>query len=184
MSVPAVLIRKSTKEIIKQDLYPREDMGPVQGMDPDYEWLVKFIPFEEPVYDSRIFIMQTNLPDLNFLESFQQHPSYTGIREYRITYSPIKRPNNEIIMAIENAEKEANASIWSEAIHKDETLFMLNSVFKKSENISLTSDEQSHIDKLSSVNVKLAKNLDTKNIKVAQVNSGQEPNIDEGWERN
>jgi hypothetical protein len=181
--VPAVLIRKSTKQIIKEDLYPREDMQPVQGMDPDYEWLIKNIPFSEPVYDSRIFIMQTNLPDLNFLNDFQQHPSYPGLREYRITYNPIKRPNEDINMAIENAEKEANTSIWSEAAHKDETLFMLNSVYKKSENISLTSEEQTHIDKLSSINVKLAKNLDAKNIKILQVTNGQEPNIDEGWER-
>jgi hypothetical protein len=182
--VPAVLIRKSTQEIIKQDLYPREDMQPVQGMDPDYEWLVKFIPFEEPVYDSRIFIMQTNLPDLSFLDQFQQHPSYPGLREYRITYNPIKRSNAEIIMAIENAEKDANASIWSEAVHKDETMFMMLASLKKSENISITADEQAHIDEMYSITSKLAKNRDTKNIKVGQVNSGQEPNIDEGWERN
>jgi len=182
--VPAVLIRKSTKEIIKQDMYPRQDMLPVQGMDPDYEWLVKNIPYPEPDYDSRIFIMQTNLPDLNFLNEFQEHPAYPGLREYRITYNPIKRPNDEIVIAIENAEKEANTSIWSEAAHKDETLFMINSVRKEAQSISLTEEEQTHIDKLSSINVKLAKNLDTKNIKIEQVNNGQEPNIDEGWERN
>lgn len=184
MSAPAVLIRKSTKEIIKHDLYPREDMQPVQGLDPDYEWLVKYIPFNEPDYDSRIYIMVTNLPDLNLLTNFQNHPDYAGLREYRITYSPEKRPNEDIIMAIENAEKEANASVWSESVHKDETLFMINSVRKEAQNITLTVEELNHIDKLSTINVNLAKNLDTKNNKILQVTNGQEPNIDEGWERN
>jgi hypothetical protein len=182
--VPSVLVRKSTKEIIKHDLYPREDMLPVEGIDPDYEWLVKNIPYPEPDYDSRIFLLQTNLPDLEHLLEFGQHPSYPGLREYRITYNPIKRPNAEIVMAIENAEKDANASIWSESVHKDETLFMINSVRKEASNIALTDEEQAHLNKLSSINVKLAKNLDTRNIKVLQVTNGQEPNIDEGWERN
>ena len=183
MSVEAVLVRKSTKEIIKHDLYPREDMAPVVGMDPDYEWLVKHIPFPEPAYDPRIFIMQTNLPDLQFLNDFQTHPSYPGIREYRITYEPIKRSNAEIIMAIENAEKEANNSVFSEAVHKDELALMLNAVNKKSDNITLTTDEQTRISKLNSINVKILKNEDTKNIKISQVQNAQVPNIDEGWEK-
>jgi len=182
MSVAAVLIRKSTKEIIKHDLYPRADMQPVEGIDPDYEWLIKHIPFAEPDYDSRIFIMETQLPDLNFLDDFQEHPQYEGVREYRITYNPIKRSSDEIIMAIENAEKEANSAAWSEATHKDETLLMINSVRKEASGASLTTDEQTHIDRLAAINVKLAKNLDTKNIKIAQVQNGQEPNINEGWE--
>jgi hypothetical protein len=182
MSVPAVLVRKSTKEIIKQALYPREDMQPVQGLDPDYEWLIKHIPYPEPDYDSRIYIMETQLPDLNFLNDFQEHPDYSGIREYRITYNPVKRPNADIIISIENAEKQANASIWSEAAHKDETLFMINSVRKEATGATLNTEEQSHVDKLSGINVKLAKNRDTATIMINQVNNGQEPNIDEGWE--
>lgn len=182
MSVPAVLVRKSTKEIIKQGLYPREDMQPVQGLDPDYEWLIKHIPFAEPDYDSRIYIMETQLPDLQFLNEFQEHSSYSGIREYRITYNPIKRSNDEIIISIENAEKEYNALIWSEATHKDETLFMINSVRKEATGATLNAEEQSYVDKLTAINVKLAKNKDTAAIKIAQVNNGQEPNIDEGWE--
>ncbi|MNF41649.1 hypothetical protein D3C85_538410 [compost metagenome] len=183
MSVPAVLIRKSTKEIIKQDMYPRADMQPVQGLDPDYEWLVKHIPFAEPDYDSRIFIMVTQLPDLNFLENFQQHPDYVGIREYRITYSPEKRPNEDIIRSIENAEKEANDLVWKESEHKDGNMFMMNSVYKDAKGLELTAEEQAQIDKLNLVTVNLAKNKATKEIKIAQVLVNQEPNIDEGWER-
>jgi len=186
MSVDAVLVRKSTKEIVKYAEYPRSEITPfLEGeIDPDYEWLIKNIPFAEPDYDSRVFIMQTNLPDLNFLNEFQEHPLYPGIREYKITYNPIKRSNAEIIMSIENAEKDANASIWSEAAHKDETIFIISSIRKEAQNIMLTSEEQLHIDKFETITVNLAKNLDTKNIKVLQVINGEVPNIDEGWERN
>lgn len=183
MSVPAVLIQKSTKMIIKHDLYPRADMQPVQGMDPDYEWLVKNIPFAEPPYDPRIHIMTTQLPDLNFLFDFQEHPLYAGIREYRITYSPEKRPNEDIIRSIENAEKEANNMVFSEAVHKDQMAFMLNSVHKDAKSLELTAEEQDQIDKLSIVTVNLAKNKDNAAILIAQVIAGQEPNIDQGWER-
>lgn len=183
MSVPAVLVRKSTKQIIKEDLYPRADMQPVQGLDPDYEWLVKNIPFAEPPYDSRIYIMATNLPDLASLELFEEHPNYTGLREYRITYSPERRPDADIIRSIENAEKEANNLVFSEAVHKDKMAFMLNSVHKDAKSLELTAAEQDQIDKLAITTVALAKNKDNKENKIAQVTAGQVPNIDEGWEK-
>lgn len=183
MSVEAVLVQKSEKRIIKHDLYPREDMMPIEGMDPDYEWLIKNIPFAEPMYDPRIYIMVTNLPDLELLNSFQEHPQYPGIRAYTITYSPEKREKAEIITAIDNAEKEANNLVFSEAVHKDEIVFMMNSVHKDSKSLALTPQEQAQIDKLTVINMKLAKNKDNRNILVNMVNAGLEPNIDEGWER-
>lgn len=183
MSVPAVLVRKSTKQIIKEDVYPNSDMQPVQGMDPDYEWLVKHVPFAEPPYDPRIYVMATNLPDLAGLEDFQQHPSYPGLREYRITFSPEKRPNEDIIRSIENAEKEANNQVFSEAVHKDQMAFMLSSVRKEGKNLDLTEEEQLQISKLEAVTVNLAKNKDNAANKIAQVIAGQEPNIDLGWEK-
>lgn len=183
MSVPAVLVRKSTKQIIKEALYPNADMSPVIGLDPDYEWLVKHVPFAEPDYDPRLYVMVRVLPDLEFLEDFAQHPQYPGIREYKITFNPVKRSNEEIIISIRNAEKEANDLVFSEAVHKDEYAFMLNSVHKDGKGLALNETEQGHIDKLSLVTVKLAKNKDTAEIKIAQVEADQEPNIDEGWER-
>jgi len=183
MSVPAVLVRKSTKQIIKEDVYPRADMQPVQGLDPDYEWLVKHVPFAEPPYDPRIYIMATNLPDLASLELFEEHPNYAGLREYKITYSPERRPNEEIIRSIENAEKEANNVVFSEAVHKDELAFMINAVHKDAKGYDLSVSEQDVIDKMAIVTVNLAKNLDTKENKIAQVEAGLVPNIDLGWEK-
>lgn len=183
MSIPAVLVRKSTKQIIKEDVYPREDMQPVQGLDPDYEWLVKHVPFLEPDYDSRVFIMQTNLPDLADLENFVEHPNYAGLRTYTIGYEPIKRPDTDIIISIENAEKEANNLVFSESIHKDALVFMVGSLDKKVDGQTLTLGEQSEIDKLSLIKVAFAKNRDCALNKIAQVEAGQTPNISDGWEK-
>ena len=182
MSVPAVLVRKSTKQIIKEDVYPRADMSPVQGLDPDYEWLIKYVPFAEPAYDSRVFIMQTNLPDLSDLDNFQEHPTYAGIRAYTIAYEPVKRPDADIIRSIENAEKEANNGVFSEAVHKDAIAFMVNAVHKDAKGQTLTVEEQDQIDRLAIVTVNLAKNRDEALNKIAQVEAAQTPNISEGWQ--
>lgn len=182
MSVPAVLVRKSTKEIIKHMDYPRADMLPIEGGDPDYEVFIKNIPFAEPDYDSRIYIMATNLPDLNDLESFLEHPLYSGVREYRITFSPEKRSNEEIIDSIDNAEKEANDLILNESDRNYKLVFMLTSVLKASKGLQLTESEQAHITELTEINMKLSKNLDNRNLLVSQVNLNQVPNIDSGWE--
>jgi len=182
MSVAAVLVRKSTKQIIKEAAYPREDMQPVQGLDPDYEWLIKYVPFAGPDYDSRVFIMQTNLPDLDNLDLFEEHPTYEGIRAYTIGYEPIRRADEDIIRSIENAEKEANNGVFSEAVHKDEMAFMVNSVHKDAKGQTLTPEEQDQIDKLALVTVSLAQNRDEALNKIAQVEAGQTPNISEGWQ--
>jgi len=180
--VPAVLVRKSTKEIVKFGIYPRQDMLPIEDMDPDYEWIVEHIPFPEPVYDPRIYIMVTNLPDLQLLDSFEDHPLYPGLKEYRTTYSPEKRSNPEIIASIDNVEKDANDLILSESDRNYKMVFMLTSVLKASKGLQLTETEQAHINELTDINMKLSKNLDNRNLLVAQVESNQVPNIDSGWE--
>lgn len=185
MGVASVLIQKSTKSIIRYADYPKAEVTPfLEGeIDPDYEWLIENIPFPEPSYDPRIYIMVTNLPDLESLSTFQDHPDYSGIKEYRITYSPEKRSNADIILSIENAEREANSTILSEADHKDQMIFMMASVNKVVSGMSLTEQEQLQLDKLTAVNVKLSKNLSNRNSLVAQLTANQVPNIDSGWEK-
>ena len=185
MSVPAVLIRKSTKEIIKQANYPREDMAPflVGEIDPDYEWLVKHTPFAEPPYDPRIYTMDEKTPEGEDLLTCPEHPSYPGIKAYTLIFTPIRRPDLDIIRSIENAQKEANNGVFSEAVHKDAIAFMVNAVHKDAKGQILTAEEQDQIDKLAIVTVNLAKNADATANKIAQVIDGQVPNIDEGWEK-
>ena len=106
MSLPAVLIRISTGEIIKHDLYPREDMELVVGLDPDLKWLLKYTPFTQPDYDSRIYklIRTEEITEI-------AHPDYPHLDQYKITFGTEKRPDEDIILAIENAETEANEQL-------------------------------------------------------------------------
>ena len=41
MSLPSVLIRISTGEVIKHSNYPVADMSEAQGLDSDFKWLIK-----------------------------------------------------------------------------------------------------------------------------------------------
>ncbi len=54
----AVLIKKSTGEIIKRGQYPRLDLEPIEGLDPDLEWLFEYRPFVAPDYDPRIYVVK------------------------------------------------------------------------------------------------------------------------------
>ena len=184
MSIASVLVQKSTKSILKYAPYPRLEVTPfLEGeIDPDLEWLIIHIPFPEPVYDPRIYVMVTNNPDLNFLELFPEHPQYPGIRAYQITYSPEKRSNEDIIISIDNAEKEANDLIWSEGEHKDKMLLMTSATMKASTGAQLNSEELDLINKMNELAVKISKNRDNRNILVDQLMENQVPNIDSGWE--
>ena len=184
--IPSVLIQKSTKSILRYALYPRAEITPfLEGeLDPDLEWLVIYTPYAEPDYDPRIYLLVTNYPNLEFLSSFPDHPDYPGIKAYQITYTPEKRSKEEIIVSIDNAQKEANSLVWSESEHKDKQILMMQAALKASTGAILNSYEQSLLNEMSEVVVKLSKNNDNRSILVSMVNAGLEPNIDSGWERN
>ncbi len=184
MSVPSVLVQKSTQSILRFAPYPRLEITPFPegDLDPDLEWLIIHEPFAEPIYDSRIYIMVTNNPDLNFLDTFQDHPLYPGIKAYQITYSPEKRSKEEIIISIDNAEKEANNLVWSEGVHKDKMLLMMNASTKAATGALLNSEEEQLLDDMAAVAVKLSKNRDNRNILVSMINANLVPNIDAGWQ--
>lgn len=177
MSLPSVLIRKSTGEILKHAPYPNEDMSPIIGLDPDLEWLLKTEPFNTPPYDSRIFIL-----DVDEAITTEPHPVYPNLNQYKRTYGTTKRANDEIILAIGNAEEAANKKLTD--YRTNEKLFMLSMgvLVRKSEGNLPSPEEQEVLDKVKQFDVKIWKNDAEKKIKEAQVIAGEEPNIDAGWE--
>jgi hypothetical protein len=184
MSVPSVLIKKSTKSILKYAPYPKLDITPfLEGdIDPDLEWLIIHTPHAEPDYDPRIYLLVTNIPDLSLLDSFTEHPNYPGIRAYQITYLPEKRSKEDILISIDNAEKDANNIIWNEQVHKDKMLFMLSASTKLAAGFQLNEEELISQEEMAVIVAKLAKNRANKNLLVSQIDYNQVPNIDLGWE--
>ena len=176
--IPAVLIRRSTGEIIKRDIYPRLDMQPVSGLDPDLEWLLVYTPYEAPVYDSRIYL-------LNQVEEVTQdpHPDYAWLNQFRVTYSTTKREVTEIQTAVVNAENEANNGVFPYIEQLKILALGLGVLFRRVEGMTLTTKEIAVKDRVLALAVKIWKNDQTLRDKVAQITGGLEPNIDEGWEK-
>jgi len=111
------------------------------------------------------------------------HPIYPEHKAYNHTFQLVKRPNEEIIVFIENAEKEANNLLNSEAQHKDSFVFMMSSINKRAQGFALTEMEQESANQLDGLVVKLAKNSSEKANKIAIVEAGLIPEIETGWEK-
>ena len=189
MSLPSILIRKSTGEILKHAPYPNEDMSPVQGLDPDLQWLLIHTPFESPDYDPRIWTLVELLPDLgdmadtNTLEQLEAHPEYPEIKTYKKTYGTEKKSDEDINRAIENAEEAANREILTYRTTEKMLLTTAGILARVNEGVQPNAKEQEMLDSLMAFDVKIWKNDEEKKRKIAQVLEGLEPDIDSGWEK-
>lgn len=177
MSVPAVLIRISTGEVIKHDNYPNAEVTPVQGLDPDLKWLVKYIPYDKPSYDSRIFKLITT-EEITTIA----HPDYPDLDQYLITYNTQKRSNTEIQEYIENAENFANETLLPYDRRVKLLTLAVGLLIRKTNGITLTANEEVIQQKMLNIAVKVWKNDTELQSKIAQLLNGEEPEIDAGWE--
>lgn len=176
MSVPAVLLRKSTGEIIKHDTYPSITVEPLLGLDSDLEWLIKYIPYSKPAYDPRIYQLVTS-EEVTSIE----HPDYPGLNQYLITYSTQKRPPAEIETAVKNAEQIANNQILPNQRQLKLIILSLGILFRKVEGLQLDQKEQVIADKAVNAAVSMWQNDQNLRTKIQEIANGQEPNIDDGW---
>jgi hypothetical protein len=176
MSLPAVLIRKSTGEIIKHGTYPRLDMDPVDGLDPDLEWLLKYTPYAVPEYDPRVYQLITTQE-----VTTDPHPDYSHLNQFRITYATQKREQEEIEANIENAEQLANNRIIENQRQLKLMVLGLAVLFRKVEGLALNQKEQVIANRIVAAGTKLWNNDQVLRNKVAAYLAGQEPDIDEGW---
>ena len=178
MGTPAVLIKKSTGEIIKHADYPREDMLPIEGLDPDLEWLIKYEPFVRPDYDSRIFILR-QVEEV----TTDPHPVYTDLNQYKITFETEKRPNEDIQIEIQNAEQEANQGVVPPTRQLKLLALGVGVLFRALDGLELTAKETAIKNEIVDKAVKLWKNDNNLQNKITALAQGEEPNIDEGWEK-
>jgi len=178
MSVPAVLIRTSNGEIIKHDVYPREDMALVEGLDPDLKWLVKFTPFVKPDYDSRIFILR-QVEEVTTIA----HPDYEHLNQYKITFETEKRQDADIETSIANAEQDANQQMLPATRQLKLMALGLGVLFRALDGLELSSKEKVIKDEIVTKATKLWKNDNNLRNKITQLAQGEEPEIDAGWEK-
>ena len=179
--VPAILVQKSTGDIIKSGIYPanfNEDgsLPLIEGLDPDLEWYIVYQPFIEPEYDPRIYV-------LNIVKEIKNeaHPVYTNLNQYKITYSIVKRTVDEINFAVESAEEIANQTLFPIEQQLKIMSLGLGVLFRAVQGLSLNQKETAIKNKVMAIATKIWQNdqilLDKKKV----VQSGGNIELDTLW---
>lgn len=176
MSVPAVLIRISTGEIIKHDNLPVSDPSTqtVVGLDPDLKWLIKHEPFGSPQYDSRVYsLVKTETV------TEEEHPDYPLYDRYLITYQTERRAVEEIQQAIINAERVQ----FSQNVDYMDKLSMLGLtvLFRQLDGLQLTNTEKQIRDRIVRNGVKIFQNHQRRKQLEQEAGQVQPVDIDGGW---
>lgn len=189
MSLPAVLIYKPTGAQVRHANYPREDMQPMEGSDPDYEWLLLHTPYPSPTYDSRSWELVKEKPNLKqmaldgTLDQLPTHPAYPDFKTFTTTYALNKRDNDYIIGQIENAEDSANTQVLNYRTTDKMLLTSASILARVKEGVQPSAEDEEMLERLMAFEVLIKKNQAEKESKIAQVLAGQEVDIDSGWER-
>lgn len=175
MSVPAVLIRISTGEIIKHDVLPVDPSIPVPGLDPDLKWLIKYEPYASPQYDARIFNLQRTEEVTEVT-----HPEYPLYDQYLITYNTERRPVDEIELEIVNKER---VELQRHVDYTDKlSILGLAVIFRQLDGLQLMPVEQQIRDRIVRDGLKIYRNYLRRKQLVAEAATIQTPDIDAGWE--
>jgi hypothetical protein len=162
--------RVSTSEVIDRNrAWPRSDGSQIIGQDPDYVWLEQkenIIPDYDPRYYAAV---KTETPDI-------------ANEVWQTVWSTQKRPIEDIVVAVENAERnEMERHITTEQRDKL-VLLALTVLFRQVGNQALTAKEIALKDMVIQKGTTLWKNDAALRAKVAAINAGHEPDIDAGWE--
>ena len=175
MSVPSVLIRISTGEIIKHDILPVDPSIPVPGLDPDLKWLIKYEPFASPQYDARIF----NLERTEEVTT-TAHPDWPLYDQYLITYATLRRPVEEIELEIVNKER---VELQRHIDYADKlSILGLAVIFRQLDGLQLTPVEQQIRDRIVRNGLKIYRNYLRRRQLEQEAATIQTPDIDAGWE--
>ena len=109
----AVLIRKSTQEVIKKGKYPNRKMNPIVGLDADLEWLL-VVNKPNPSYDplTHKLVQKANKITDN------PHPEYPHLNIYKVSTKAVEMSEQEIENYIES-EEDKDFSAISVDQHKE-----------------------------------------------------------------
>jgi hypothetical protein len=173
----AVVVKKSTGEVINYNYNVLDPSQPIQGLDPDLEVLLKYTPYDMPDYDSRIYKLVvteeiTTTP----------HPDYSNYNQFRKTYATQKRTNEEISLAVQNAESLANEQLISTNERLKLLALGLASCIRRLNGVNWSKREVTLTNNIVNKAIKMFRNDEELQRKLDQIAAGEEPNLDEGWE--
>ena len=115
----AVLIRKSTQEVIKKGKYPNRKMNPIVGLDADLEWLL-VVNKPNPSYDPLTHKLVQKADKI----TDNPHPEYPHLNTYKISTKAVEMSELEKEKYIESQEdQDFSAIIISEKKQDGTNLF-------------------------------------------------------------
>jgi hypothetical protein len=167
------LINILTGDIISHNIEIDENNPKDYGS--GYTYFITYEPYSIIDYDQRYYDYEKDETPTN-----EPHPIYTQFKKWLIEHQYIKRSNIDIFQSVDNACRLANYS-W-----RNEDLFFIAQglIQKQLNNIDLTEDEENiMLDYVNRTNKIIQNNQHSTNLK-SQIELEQEPNLDEGWEKN
>jgi len=176
MSLPSVLIRKSSGELLMRAPYPRSDMGPIEGLDPDLEWCVVRTPFPAPAYDPRYYALVTTEQRGAVADA-----EFAHLHPWLITFATNKRQTSEITTHVENKEREQLDVVFKLTEQVKLLTLAQGILFRRVQGLTLTTKEQAIADRCQSIALKVWQNHDRAAEIKTQVTAGQEPDLEAGW---
>ena len=178
--IPVIKVNKQRREILERGNYPRIDGAPIEGLDPDIEWLIINEPFPESQYnyDPRYHSI---LRSESANTELDEHPNYPGVGQFLITYSLVKNQIAEILNSLEAAENNANIGIMPLTKQLKHIIIGINAIRKLSQGINLQTYENTVLTKISQYAGKIATNYTYAHAKETAINSGLEPDLDSDW---
>ena len=139
----AVLIRKSTQEVIKKGKYPNRKMNPIVGLDADLEWLL-VVNKPNPSYDPLTHKLVQKADKI----TDNPHPEYPHLNTYKISTKAVEMSELEKEKYIESQEDEDfSAIIISEKKQDGINLFdrFLAKIERKKNNGKINDDQATEL---------------------------------------
>jgi hypothetical protein len=174
MTVPATLIRTSTGEVLTRGLLPVDPSIPVPGLDPDLEWLIDYEEFAPPLYDGRVYALQTTMD-----ATATPHPDWPLYNQYAITYDTVRRAVDDIKEEIINAERNE----FGRHIDFAPKLAILGLAvaFRQMDGLQLSPIEQKVYDRVMANALKIFQNYQRRQQLENEAEQLQPLDIDAGW---
>lgn len=160
----------STQQIIiRNAVWPRTDGGPIEGLDPDFVYLLQATD-AKPDFDSRLYQLQST-EEVN-----------VSANTVRRMWATVKRPLDERLAAAENVEAEElsrHIKLEREVI---ETRLVVTALLNYIDGLQFPPKVKTMADAYKAKGIKLWKNRDRLNALVTAIQAGQDPDLESGWE--
>lgn len=165
-----VLFKSSTQEVLNPNTsYPRSDGMEIDGLDPDLVYLeIK----EGARPDASGMFYQIEVSKVADVEN----------GDWNVEYSAVQRPEEEITVALENAESSANETLLPYNQQLKMLLLGIGVCLRQLDNAALTNKEQAIKNRIVQKAVKMWRNDEALKAKLQQLAGGNIPDPDAGWE--